>query len=84
MSTHRHFGSFANQKREAERNDRIFVVPERSPFEADLTDIRRLPKRAIEELERFFEATDELQLQDQIPGLGGPSKAVKAVKKYAK
>ncbi len=30
-----------------ERNDRIFVVPDRSPFEADLTDIRRLPARAV-------------------------------------
>jgi inorganic pyrophosphatase len=42
------------------RNDRIFVVPDKSPFEADLTDIRSLPKRAVGELERFFEATDAL------------------------
>ena len=41
-----------------ERNDRIFVVPDRSPFESDLQDIRRLPRRGIEELEKFFEATD--------------------------
>ena len=43
-----------------ERNDRIFVVPDRSPFECDLQDIRRLPRRAIEVLEKFFEATDAL------------------------
>ncbi len=43
-----------------ERNDRIFAVPQKSPFEADLTDIRRLPKRATNELERFFEATNDL------------------------
>jgi inorganic pyrophosphatase len=40
----------------SERNDRVFVVPDRSPFEGDLQDIRRLPARAIEELEKFFEA----------------------------
>src|SRR6516162_8368503 len=39
-----------------ERNDRLFVVPDRSPFEGDLLDIRRLPKRAIGELEKFFQA----------------------------
>jgi len=44
-----------------ERNDRIFVVPDRSPFEADLTDIRKLPKRAVDELQQFFEATDALE-----------------------
>jgi inorganic pyrophosphatase len=35
------------EKGKKERNDRIFVVPDRSPFEADLTDIRRLPRRAM-------------------------------------
>src|SRR3954454_24949551 len=39
-----------------ERNDRLFAVPDRSPFEGDLRDIRDLPKRAKEELEKFFEA----------------------------
>jgi inorganic pyrophosphatase len=73
------------KKGKKERNDRIFVVPERSPFESDLTDIRRLPKRAIEELERFFEATDALEDKElKFLGWGGPSKAAKAVKKYSK
>src|SRR5216110_1595943 len=44
-----------------ERNDRIFVVPDRSPFEGDLQDVRELPSRAVGELEKFFEATDALE-----------------------
>ena len=31
-----------------ERNDRVFAVPQRSPFEGDLQDVRDLPKRAVE------------------------------------
>src|SRR6476646_7595231 len=49
------------KKGKKERNDRIFVVLDRSPCEADLTDIRRLPKRAVKELEQFFLATDALE-----------------------
>ena len=49
------------KKGRKDRNDRIFVVPDRSPFESDLTDIRKLPKRAVKELEQFFEATDALE-----------------------
>ena len=41
-----------------ERNDRNFAVPDRFPFEGDLQDVRRLPKRAIEELKEFFVATE--------------------------
>jgi inorganic pyrophosphatase len=44
-----------------ERNDRVFAVPDRSPFEGDLQDIRRLPRRAVEELEEFFHATNALE-----------------------
>jgi inorganic pyrophosphatase len=35
-----------------ERNDRVFAVPDRSPFEGDLQDVRRLPARAVEEREK--------------------------------
>ena len=72
------------KKGKEERNDRIFVVPDRSPFEADLTDIRRLPKRAVKELERFFEATDALE-QKQLKFLGwrGPTHAVKMIDKLS-
>ena len=47
-------------KGEKERNDRVFAVPDRSAFEGDLQDVRRLPARAVEELEKLFEATDAL------------------------
>jgi Inorganic pyrophosphatase len=51
----------------------------------DLTDIRRLPERAMKELERFFEATNALEHKKlKFLGWQGPSKAVAAIKKYAK
>ena len=67
-----------------ERNDRVFVVPDRSPFEGDLQDIRRLPARAIEELEKFFEATNALESKKlKFQGWRGPAKAIKTIKKVA-
>jgi len=67
-----------------ERNDRMFVVPDRSPFEGDLQDIRRLPARAIEELEKFFEATDALESKKlRFLGWRGPARAIKTIKKLA-
>jgi inorganic pyrophosphatase len=66
------------------RNDRVFVVPDRSPFEGDLQDIRRLPARAIEELEKFFEATDALESKElRFLGWRGPARAIKTIKKLA-
>ena len=71
-------------KGKKERNDRVFVVPDRSPFEGDLQDIRRLPSRAIEELEKFFEATDALESKTlEFQGWRGPAKAIKTIKKLA-
>jgi inorganic pyrophosphatase len=68
-----------------ERNDRLFVLPDRSPFEGDLGDIRHLPKRAIAELEKFFETTDALETKKlKFLGWHGPQKAIKAIKKAAK
>ena len=68
-----------------ERNDRIFVVPDRSPFEADLTDIRKLPKRAVAELEQFFEATDALEDKKlKFLGWRGPAKAIELIKRSEK
>ena len=65
-----------------ERNDRVFVVPDRSPFEGDLQDIRRLPSRAIKELEKFFEATNALEAKTlKFLGWRGPAKAIKTIKK---
>jgi inorganic pyrophosphatase len=71
-------------KGKKERNDRVFVVPDRSPFEGDLQDIRRLPARAIEELEKFFEATDALESKKlRFLGWRGPARAIKTIKKLA-
>ena len=67
-----------------ERNDRIFAVPDRAPFEGDMRDIRDLPQRAIEELEKFFQATDALEpKQLEFLGWRGPLHAVKAIKALA-
>ena len=72
-------------KGKKERNDRVFVVPDRSPFEGDLRDIRRLPARAIEELEKFFEATDALESKKlRFLGWRGPARAIKTIKKVAR
>lgn len=67
-----------------ERNDRVFAVPDCSPLEADLEDVRRLPARAHEELELFFRATDALEPK-QIDFLGwrGPGHAVKRIKQLS-
>jgi inorganic pyrophosphatase len=71
-------------KGKAERNDRVFAVPDRSPFEGDLHDIRRLPPRAIEELEKFFAATDALETKKlEFQGWHGPAKAIRTIKKTA-
>jgi inorganic pyrophosphatase len=67
-----------------ERNDRIFAVPERSPFEGDLQDVRRLPARAIEELDKFFEATDALEDKKlKFLGWRGPTHAIKTIKRLS-
>jgi len=68
-----------------ERNDRIFAVPDRSPFEGDLQDIRRLPSRAVEELEKFFEATDALEDKKlEFQGWHGPARATKTIKRLSR
>ena len=73
-----------SSKGKKERNDRVFVVPDRSPFEGDLQDIRRLPPRAIEELEKFFEATDALESKKlEFLGWRGPARAIKTIKMVA-
>jgi inorganic pyrophosphatase len=72
------------QKGKKERNDRVFVIPDRSPFEGDLQDIRRLPARAIEELERFFEVTDSLERKKlKFLGWRSPAKAIEMIKRHA-
>ena len=74
----------SSRGRKQERNDRVFAVPDRSPFEGDLQDIRTLPTRAIEELEKFFEATDALESKKlRFRGWHGPARAIKTIKKLA-
>jgi inorganic pyrophosphatase len=71
-------------KGKQERNDRIFAVPARSPFEGDIQDIRDLPARAIQELEKFFEATDALENKKlEFLGWHGPDKAIKSIRKHS-
>lgn len=64
-----------------ERNDRIFAVPDRAPFEGDLQDIRHMPRRAIQELEKFFQATNALEAKDlSFRGWRGPAQAIKLIR----
>ena len=67
-----------------ERNDRVFAVPDRSPLETDLEDVRRLPSRAHNELEQFFQATNALE-EKEIKFLGwrGPAHAIKTIKRLS-
>jgi hypothetical protein len=58
MQARWHPRSRANEQSKKERNNRVFAVPDGSPLETDLKEIRHLPSRAREELEHFFRATD--------------------------
>ena len=67
-----------------ERNDRVFAVPDRSPLETDLKDIRHLPSRACEELEEFFRATNALESKKlKFLGWRGPNHATKTIKRLS-
>lgn len=70
------------KKGKKERNDRVFVVPDCTPFESEMQDIRHLPPRAIKELEKFFEATDALENKKlEFCGWHGPARAIKTIKR---
>ena len=71
-------------KGKRERNDRVFAVPDRSPLETDLRDIRHLPSRARGELEEFFRATNVLENKElEFLGWRGPRHAVKTIKRLS-
>jgi inorganic pyrophosphatase len=71
-------------KGKKERNDRVFAVPDRSPLETDLKDIRHLPARALEELEKFFRATDALEAKNlEFLEGRGPGHASKTIQRLA-
>jgi inorganic pyrophosphatase len=73
------------KKGKKERNDRVFVVPDQSPFEGDLKDIRDLPKHSKDELEKFFQATDALEPKTlKFLGWKGPARARQTIKKFSK
>ncbi len=56
-------------------------MPDRSPLETDLKDIRNLPSRARKELEEFFCATNALENRDlKFLGWRGPNHAAKTIK----
>ena len=67
-----------------ERNDRVFALPEHSPVEDGLRDIRRLPAAALKELESFFEAANALETNTlKFKGWQGPAAAIKTIKKLS-
>jgi inorganic pyrophosphatase len=72
------------KKGKKERNDRVFAVPDRSPLETDLEDVRRLPSRAREELEQFFRATNALEDKEiEFLGWRGPAYTIKTIKRLS-
>ncbi|WP_245476732.1 inorganic diphosphatase [Bradyrhizobium sp. Leo170] len=71
-------------KRKKERNDRLFAVPDRTPLETDLKDIRHLPSRAHQEIQQFFLATDALEKKElEFLGWRGPNQAIKTIKRLS-
>jgi inorganic pyrophosphatase len=50
-----------NSNGKIERNDRVFAVPDRSPLEADLQNVRHLSLQARQQLEQFSRATNALE-----------------------
>jgi inorganic pyrophosphatase len=55
------------------------------PLRGDLQDVRRLPKRAIDELDKFFVATDALEDKKlEFLGWRGPARAIKTIQGLAK
>src|SRR4051794_21501298 len=68
-----------------ERNDRIIAVPDRSPSEGDLQDVRHLPSHATDELQKFFEAANALEKKKlKFLGWRGPTRAVKTIKRLSR
>jgi inorganic pyrophosphatase len=73
------------RKGKKERNDRVFAVPDRSPLETDLKDVRKLPSHARDDLEQFFRATNALEPKElKFLGWHGPNRAAKAIRRLAR
>lgn len=72
-------------KGKRERNDRLFAVSRRSHSEQALRDVRELSRPIQQELEKFFNATDDLEDKSlKIIGRKGPKVAMQAIKLAAK
>jgi inorganic pyrophosphatase len=67
-----------------ERNDRIIASPVQAPRFDGLRDGRKLPKRARDEIERFFLAAVTLEGKDvELLGWGTPREARALVERFA-
>jgi inorganic pyrophosphatase len=74
-----------NSNGNIERNDRVFAVPDRSPLEADLQDVRHLSLQARQQLEQFFRATNALEDKSlEFLGWHGPVHAIATIKRLSR
>ncbi|WP_375162576.1 MULTISPECIES: inorganic diphosphatase [unclassified Bradyrhizobium] len=77
--------SKSNRRKRARRSATIGCLPDRSPLETDLKDIRDLPTHARDDLEQFFRATNALENKElKFLGWHGPSRAAKTIKRLAR
>ncbi|MGE5047501.1 MAG: inorganic diphosphatase [Deltaproteobacteria bacterium] len=74
-----------NEDGERERNDRLVLVPLGAERFADLRDAGALPRRAREEIERFFlDTTFFTQKEARVLGWKGPAEADALVRKSSR
>jgi len=60
----------------------VFAVPDRSPLEADLQDVRHLSLQARQQLEQFFRATNALEDKSlKFLGWHGPVHSIETIKR---
>jgi inorganic pyrophosphatase len=72
-------------KGKKQRNDRVFAVPDRSPLEIDLEDVRHLSVKAITELEFFFRATNAIKGKKlKFLRWRGPRRAIKTIRRSSR
>ena len=71
-----------SSKGKKERNDRVFVVPDRSPFRGRSAGHPAAAIAGDKGVEKFFEATNALEAKTlKFLGWRGPAKAIKTIKK---
>jgi inorganic pyrophosphatase len=67
-----------------ERNDRIALVPMKSPRQDELRSVKKLPRRVREEIEQFFLHAVVLERKEaRLLGWDGPAAAMKAIRAAA-